>query len=72
MSKVVIALEETDLIELHAVLLDADESAALKFVRERIAPRIPVRGGAACDSSRRNPYLMPPESGPTPSSDNPQ
>jgi len=57
MYKVVITLEEEDLLELQAVLLDADKAAALEFLKTRIAPKIPVKGTAACDSSRRNPYL---------------
>lgn len=69
MNKVVISLTEKDLIELHAVLLDEDEKGALAFLRRCVAPRIPVRGTAACDSSRRNPYLMPPDPGPAPAGD---
>ncbi|NQT14437.1 MAG: hypothetical protein HQ582_16900 [Planctomycetes bacterium] len=57
MHKIVITLEEGDLLELQAVLLDADEPAALAFLEKRIAARIPVKGTAACDSSRLNPYL---------------
>ena len=59
--KVVITLEEADLIELQAVLLDADQAAALEFLKSRIAPRIPARGKAPCDSSRLNPYLWKPK-----------
>ena len=57
MHKVVITLEGGDLLELQAVLLDSDEKAALEFLKTRIAPKIPIKGTAACDSSRRNPYL---------------
>ena len=57
MYKVVITFEEKDLLELQAVLVDADEAAALEFLRTRVAPKIPAKGKAACDSSRRNPYL---------------
>lgn len=57
MHKVVITLEEDDLLDLQAILLDADEAAALEFLEERIVPKIPVKGTAACDSSRLNPYL---------------
>ena len=57
MGKIVVTLNDEDLLELQAVLLDADEPAALEFLRMRIAPRIPVKGSAACDSSRLNPYL---------------
>lgn len=58
--KVVVTLEEEDLIELYAILLDGDEAAALDFLKTRIAPRIPTRGSAPCDSSRRNPFLLKP------------
>ncbi|MFC1526488.1 hypothetical protein ACFL6X_06735 [Candidatus Latescibacterota bacterium] len=65
MGKVVIALEEQDLIDLHAALLDEDEGAALEFLKTRIAPRVPDMGTAPCDSTTRNPYLFRPEpSGP--------
>ena len=57
MYKIVITLEGKGLIELQAVLLDEDEGAALKFLKTRIVPKIPTKGTAACDSSRRNPYL---------------
>ena len=58
MAKLVVTLEEQDLLDLHQVILDADEAAALEFLKTRIAPRIPTKGTAACDSSRRNPYLL--------------
>jgi len=57
MNKVVVTLDEADLIELQAVILDADEAAALTFLKMRIAPKIPTKGTAPCDSSRLNPYL---------------
>jgi len=60
-NRITITLEEQDLIDLHAVLLDEDGSAALEFVKQRIASRIPVQGTALCDSSRCNPYLFRPE-----------
>ena len=60
-NRVVITLAEQDLIDLHAVLLDEDGAAALEFVKTRIASRIPDQGTALCDSSRRNPYLLKPE-----------
>ncbi len=55
--KVVITLEEADLIELQGVLLDADPGAALEFLKNRVAPKIPAQGKAACDSSRLDPFL---------------
>lgn len=58
MTKLVLTLEKQDLLDLQQVLLDADEAAALEFLKARIAPRIPSKGTAPCDSSRRNPYLL--------------
>ena len=63
MNKIVVMLEESDLLELQAVLLDEDEPAALEFLKTRIVPRIPVKGTASCDSTRRNPYLWKPPCG---------
>ena len=68
MHSVVITLTEEDLVELHAVLIDADEAAALEFLRARVAPKVPQKGAAPCDSTRRNPYLLKPGPGPTASS----
>lgn len=61
MSKVIVTLQEQDLVDLHAILLDEDAAQALSFLRDRIAAGLPRRGTAACDSSRRNPYLLKPE-----------
>lgn len=61
MAKLVITLEDEDLLELQEVLLDDDEKAALDFVKTRIAPKIPGKGTGHCDSSRCNPYLMKPD-----------
>jgi hypothetical protein len=61
MNKIVVTLTEEDLLELQAVLLDADAAGALEFLAERLAPKIPTRGTASCDSSRRNPYLRKPD-----------
>lgn len=58
MAKVVLTLDEEDLLDLQEVLLDENQKAALEFIKTRIAPRIPVKGTDHCDSSRRNPYLM--------------
>jgi hypothetical protein len=58
MSKIVVTLEEDDLIDLQEVLLDEDEKAALDFLKTRIAPKIPTKGTHNCDSSRCNPYLL--------------
>ena len=57
MSKIVVTLEEEDLLELQAVLVDDDPAAALEFLKTRIAAKLPAKGTAPCDSSRLNPYL---------------
>ena len=61
MNNIVVTLDESDLIELQIVILDADEAAALEFLKTRIVPKIPTKGDAPCDSTRLNPYL--PKSG---------
>ncbi len=58
MNKIVLILEAEDLLDLQQILLDDDEAGALDFLTTRIAPKIPARGVADCDSSRRNPYLL--------------
>jgi len=63
MSKLVVTLEEDDLMELQAILIDRDEAGALQFLEARLAARIPSKGTAPCDSTRRNPYLLPPGKG---------
>ena len=57
MNKVVLSLDEEDLLELQAVILDEDAAAALEFLKTRVVPKVPTRGAAPCDSSRLNPYL---------------
>ncbi len=57
MNKVVITLDEEDLIELQIALLDEDEAAALVFLKTRIAAKIPTKGDKPCDSSRLNSFL---------------
>ena len=59
--KVVVTLEEESLLELQALLIDKDESAAFDFIKNRIVPQIPAKGTAPCDSSRGNPYLLKPD-----------
>ena len=58
MHQVVITLEEADLLALNEVLIDEDPEGALAFLREHIVPKVPQKGNAPCDSSRRNPYLF--------------
>jgi len=57
-NKVSIILDEQALIELHEVLLDESPAAALEFVKGHIAPRVPRKGTAPCDSSRLNPFIL--------------
>lgn len=61
MSQLVITLDEADLVELQVILMDHDEGAALEFLETRVAPKIPAKGASPCDSTRRNPYLLPPD-----------
>jgi len=58
MGKVVLTLNEEDLVELQAILLDGEERGALEFLQTRIAPRLPKKGTNPCNSSRLNPYLL--------------
>jgi hypothetical protein len=64
MGKVSITLDADALLELHEVLLDEDQAGALDFLKKHIAPRIPRKGTAPCDSSRLNPFLLRGGSGP--------
>ncbi len=57
-NKVFITLDEQPLIELHEVLLDESPAAALEFVKRHIAPKVPRKGTAPCDSSRLNPFIL--------------
>ena len=57
MNKIVLTLEEEDLLVLKEILIDGDDKGAMEFLKERIAPKIPTRGTALCDSSRCNPFL---------------
>ena len=59
MNKVIIALDAHALLELQEVLLDEDQAGALDFLKKHVAPRIPRKGTAPCDSSRLNPFLLP-------------
>jgi hypothetical protein len=52
-----IHLDERALLDLQEVLLDEDPEVALRFVKEHIAPKVPKKGTAACDSSRLNPFI---------------
>ena len=60
MNKMVVTLEESDLVELQAILMDRDQAAALRFLEARVAAKLPQKGTAGCDSTRRNPYLVRP------------
>ena len=58
MTKMIITLEENDLLDLQEILIDDDEKASLEFLKSRIAAKIPSKGTSHCDSSRNNPFLM--------------
>ena len=57
MAKVILTLDEADLLAFQEVMIDDDPDAALAFLKEHICPKIPAKGTAPCDSSRLNPYL---------------
>ena len=61
MGRIIITLEDADLIDLQEILLDEDEAGALAFLKRRVAQNIPSRGTRNCDSSRCNPYLLKPD-----------
>ena len=61
MNNIAITFNQEDLLELQAILLDRDEAAALQFLQDCVAPKLPHKGTAPCDSTRRNPYLLKPE-----------
>ncbi len=61
MNKIVITLEENDLVELQEILLDEDKEAALDFLKTTICGKLPEKGNSHCDSSRLNPYLQKPD-----------
>ena len=58
MGKIIMVFSEEEMIELQEILIDEDEKASLEFIRKRLQPKIPQKGTAMCDSSRKNPYLM--------------
>jgi hypothetical protein len=62
-NKVSVILDEQALMDLHEVLLDDSPAAALEFVKRHIAPKVPRKGAAPCDSSRLNPFLLPDKGG---------
>ena len=57
MNAISVHLDEQALLALQQVLLDNDAEAALRFVKEHIAPKLPRKGTAPCDSSRLNPFI---------------
>jgi len=57
LNTVSVHLDERALLDLHEVLLDDDPEAALQFVKKHIAPKVPKKGTAACDSTRLNPFI---------------
>ena len=59
---ITVTLSEADLLALQEIMLDDDAEGALHFLKESVCPKLPVRGTAACDSTRINPYLLSPGS----------
>ena len=57
MNAISVHLDEHALLALQQVLLDDDAEAALRFVKEHVAPKLPRKGSAACDSTRLNPFI---------------
>ena len=57
MNAISVHLDEQALLALQQVLLDDDAEAALRFVKEHVAPKLPRKGSAACDSTRLNPFI---------------
>ena len=60
--QITLTLSESDLLALQEVMLDDDAEGALRFLKESVCPKIPVKGTSACDSNRINPYLLSPGS----------
>lgn len=58
MSKLTITLDGEALLALQEVLLDGDPELALDYLQRYIAPCLPRRGAAPCDSTRLNPYML--------------
>ena len=58
MGNLVVILDEEEILELQAVLIDRDEAGAREFLQARIAPKIRRKGNAPCDSTRLNPFLL--------------
>ncbi len=65
MNKVSIVLGEEALLALQEVLLDESEAGALEFLKKHVAPKIPKKGTALCDSSRLNPFIFRDGQGPS-------
>jgi hypothetical protein len=61
MPKLIITLSEQEQMELQEILMDDDKELGLEFIKKVIAPRIPIKGKGGCDSTRKNPFLLPPE-----------
>ena len=59
MGRTVIVLEDQDMIELQCILIDKDEAAALAFLKNTVAAKLPTKGASPCDSTRNNPLLLP-------------
>jgi hypothetical protein len=54
---IAITLREAELLELQRLLLEGDADGALEFLEKCLAPKLPAKGTAPCDSTRLNPFL---------------
>jgi hypothetical protein len=52
MAKIVVELSEQEAMNVEAILLDADEEAALRFIREVLRPKLRAKGNGSLDRSK--------------------
>jgi hypothetical protein len=52
MGKVIIELRDKEVMRLEAIILDADQADALRFLKEVIKPKLRARQIASLDSSK--------------------
>ena len=52
MEKVIIELRDEEVIRLEAIILDADQTEALRFLKEVIKPKLRARQIASLDRSK--------------------
>jgi len=49
MNKIILTLEEEDILVLQEILLDNDNKAAMEFLKKCVAPKIPAKGTKDCE-----------------------